>query len=482
MGRYCFGAFLKVLKLCSPKSATQKNMCGTMFMSINSQYDIRTDDSTVSRLLSCKDNVSPDVTDHLSVADNLIIHMCFEKEIIPMLYHDKYKTVIWAIRDIVENDKSIDDAVVIGGFTGKTKGQYRTQTDFVISDFLTDYFLFSLQGNDNVLGASTVKNINESYIDRLNAYAEKIKLLSVMSSPVLTIPKTIKGKDFDGVFKEVSNSNLGLINSEDYRIFRLSLEDYEFTYESMEKFLKLNLGRYVHSRAQMEKFRIDDELESVGIEAARLLRENYTGNELGEMLLYSFLEEILQAPKLMSKIELGQNANNCDGIHLYTIDGANPSYQMVFGTSHIYGNLQSAIDNAFDSVVEIKKSKPTGMQIVNSNVFNCTFPDTKTTEQVKSIILPSKNKQDPPATAFGLFLGYTIHMNSTEYLLPMQEFKSALIRKLEADIANQVTYITAKINSLGLQRYSFYIYVLPFNDADNDKTAIITDLIGGAVS
>lgn len=50
MGRYCFGAFLKVLSLCSPRSTTNKYLCGTMFLAVNESYDIRTDDGTVGHL------------------------------------------------------------------------------------------------------------------------------------------------------------------------------------------------------------------------------------------------------------------------------------------------------------------------------------------------------------------------------------------------------------------------------------------------
>jgi hypothetical protein len=58
MGRCCFGAFLKGLSLCSLRSATNKYLCGTMFLTVNDAYDIRTDDGTVGRLLPCTNNVS----------------------------------------------------------------------------------------------------------------------------------------------------------------------------------------------------------------------------------------------------------------------------------------------------------------------------------------------------------------------------------------------------------------------------------------
>jgi UDP-2,3-diacylglucosamine pyrophosphatase LpxH len=296
------------------------------------------------------------------------------------------------------------------------------------------------------------------------------------------LPATLKNRDFDSVFDEVGQATIGLSNPEDLRIFRLKVEDNNFSYATLKKFLNTNIGRYVHSRAKMEQYHVKDDVESIGLEAAQYLREHKTGNELGEMLLYSFLEEVLHAPKLFTKAELGNITGNCDGIHIQTLPGAAPTYQMVFGTSDIQGNLTLAIDKAFDAVVKIKNEKPDSMMLVESAIFNCAFEDMETTEKVKNILLPSKKNQDMPSTAFGLFVGYTIDMDEDDYMLPLSDFKNKIEARLQADIIAQASYIYNKIKVLCLGCHSFYIYVIPFNDADKDKNEIINKLIGGDVS
>ena len=77
-----------------------------------------------------------------------------------------------------------------------------------------------------------------------------------------------------------------------------------------------------------------------------------TGNELGEIMIYAFLEEKLKAYKLLSKIELSTDAaqylSEADGIHFLCSDGTSGSYnQMVFGASNIVGEIKEAIDQAF---------------------------------------------------------------------------------------------------------------------------------------
>lgn len=59
-------------------------------------------------------------------------------------------------------------------------------------------------------------------------------------------------------------------------------------------------------------------------------------NVLGEILLFIFMEQELDAPKIMSKIELDEYnrgiVSNSDGIHLLSPDrSGQPFHQLVFG-------------------------------------------------------------------------------------------------------------------------------------------------------
>ncbi|WP_186423786.1 Hachiman antiphage defense system protein HamA [Lacrimispora celerecrescens] len=310
-------------------------------------------------------------------------------------------------------------------------------------------------------------------------FDEEQKSCSPFFSP---LPSTLKNRDFKNVFEEVSHGVIGLSNPEDMKIFRFKTEDYNFTYMALKKFLNTNIGRYMYSRAKMNQYQISDDMESIGMEAAQFLRKNRTGGELGEMLLYSFLEEVLQAPKLFSKVELRNLTGKCDGIHIHTLTGATPIYQMVFGTSNIQGDLTSAIDKVFDTVIKIKNEKPDEMMLVESTAFNCAFTDNKTAEQIKEILLPSKKDQDFPATAYGLFIGYSLDMDESDYDLSLFDFKNKMAKRMQADIVTQASYIASKIKALRLGIYSFYIYIIPFNDADKDKNEIIDILIGGATT
>jgi len=56
-------------------------------------------------------------------------------------------------------------------------------------------------------------------------------------------------------------------------------------------------------------------------------------------------------------------------------------------------------------------------------------------------------------------------------------YSSNLEAQMELDITNISTYLENKIITLGLSNYSFYVYILPLNDALLDKDSIMKDAL-----
>ena len=46
-------------------------------------------------------------------------------------------------------------------------------------------------------------------------------------------------------------------------------------------------------------------------------------------------------------------------------------------------------------------------------------------------------------------------------------------KKVVADIKRNIQTLRDKINQLGLSHRSFYVYILPFDDAENDKEPVM---------
>lgn len=60
-----------------------------------------------------------------------------------------------------------------------------------------------------------------------------------------------------------------------------------------------------------------------------------------------------------------------------------------------------------------------------------------------------------------------------------QKYRGVIKEQLKRDIANVQPYIIKKIQDEGLAIYSFYSYLLPFNDTSNEKTSIMQELFSG---
>ena len=290
-----------------------------------------------------------------------------------------------------------------------------------------------------------------------------------------------KSKGFDNVFTEITDSKkLSLNNDNDVHIFCLNMSNNKINYEGLIEYLRKNIGRYVYSRATIDRFLDNDDGDAIALNAVKLLRtvnnekDKGAGGELGEILLNLFLEQNLHAPKLLSKMELKTTNNQyvfgSDAIHLLTL-GEN-SYKLILGEAKIKGSYKSGIDAAFESIIESEKHSNMEISMIERNIlFECF--DLDTTEKIKSILIPSKRTANTNIdNAFGIFIGYTLDINNNTY--GNTDFREAVKEKLKEDIINSIPYIENKINSLELSNYSFYF--LPFNDAQKDRVTIMKNL------
>jgi len=316
-------------------------------------------------------------------------------------------------------------------------------------------------------------------------------------SQTTLLGKTLNDRDFAGVFTKIEhNGNLGLSNPNHVHIYHLNIENNVFIYEGLHRFLQNNIGRYVFSRAQLNQFRTIGDTESIGLRAIELLRKSSkptdtgAGGELGEMLLYAFLEQVLGAPKLLSKVELKTSTNTyvygSDGVHLLSSNDDNglPFYQLVLGESKIKGDLKAAVNDAFVSIRKIIMNPINEIRLVESNIFKEAYAPEQA-EYIKSIILPEKRGDTQYDKAFGVFLGYSLSLDASG--MSNAQYRQAVKNRMREDITAVITHIAKKINEKDdngndLSGYSFYFYTLPFNNTDSDRRTIIDNLMGGGAS
>lgn len=301
------------------------------------------------------------------------------------------------------------------------------------------------------------------------------------------LDKTIQGNDFGNVFTEVNHNEIIKINNpQQLRLFHLNVKNNKFDYSMLQSFIRKNIGRYVFSRAKRDEFIKSGDIESIGLEAVSIMAKNGfpgdigTGNALGEVLLYAFLEQILEAPKLMSKVEIATSSSGtkCDAIHLLPFTDTAPSYyQLVFGASSVEGDILDAINNAFDSIEQIQNGNDL-MPLLDPSNLDKRF-DEETSQQIKNIIIPSKSSPSCYDNAYGIFIGYNLGLNPAAY--GNIEYRNLLTKKMDFDIKHHANHIYQEIIKRGLSMYSFYFYILPFDNTSLDCKNVMTHVMNGGV-
>lgn len=306
------------------------------------------------------------------------------------------------------------------------------------------------------------------------------------------ISGTLKKKSLDGIFNEVPHTEtLGISNNEELRLFYLKVRGKKFYTGDLQTALYRNIGKYVFSRTALEDFHINDDDDSVISQALKVMRENGaadtkgTGNELGEMLVYTLLEEKLDAPKILSRVELSTDAVNysseCESIHLLTLGEADgqATYEMVFGTSNIVGDIQDAIDNAFEAILRIEKRSAREIKMVEKTALSRFYKESEI-DFIKKLIIPQQGGSGDYEIAYGVFLGYTLGINPAGYT--NEQYAAMVEKRLDLDIKSHAAYIAKKIVDLGLDGHSFYFYILPFDDAELNKKEIMENVMKGDVT
>lgn len=293
---------------------------------------------------------------------------------------------------------------------------------------------------------------------------------------------SIQDFDFLDSFDHLESHALDEHNKNKIELFALKVNANEFDYSALMLNLLDPLINFSLSRKVKERYS-----KKPGILSAKA-REKFVAyirnkGELGELLLYCFLEAHLQAPKILSKLELKTSTNHyvngSDGVHLLRL--ADGNYQLIFGESKTIAGLTAAITDAFKSINEFKEcvgskgNKKSGLPyekgLLSDHLEKETFSDEER-ETIENIIYPSRERDFEVDDAFGIFVGYEINICEQDKKLPNTEFRDRLKSQIKEEVRTSYAHITKKIEEFKLFGHSFYIYILPFTDLDKNRSNI----------
>ena len=474
----CFATLVKILLLCSKQGTKQKVLCARLLSSINYKYgyELEADESTISKLMACKVGLSPDeIVNVMHVVEFENVKSNISANVVPLLDRNVLPCGLVALKHIIDNG-GFDSNSVIGN---KTVDEITKLTNVDIADCITNLLYYTVVGIHNTEGASTIKLVTKEYVHGFQSQAESVSFVRDSRSAPTELSKTLVNSNFNDVFTKVrSKAALELSNRSGIEMYFLDIAESCFDYCELSDYLLSCVGRYVYSRTEVQRLIDKNKIDSIGLRAVKVMNKNGdadekdSGNELGDMLIYSFLEEVLNAPKILSKVEIRGKQSKSDSIHLLRyVDSKQIKYQLIFGTSSIHDNIYDALDEVFEMLLQIKSGNKNERDTVDIALCNNTF-DKSTTELLKTILIPQKGKPKIPM-AFGIFVGYSvgvINNNNDEFFTEVQ-------KKMKRDIEEVVPYISRKAHDMGLEAHSYYLYFLPMNHAEQDKKAIMEELM-----
>jgi hypothetical protein len=185
--------------------------------------------------------------------------------------------------------------------------------------------------------------------------------------------------------------------------------------------------------------------------------------EAGEMLLYFLIESILNAPQVVSKMELKTNQNKeingSDGIHMKLCeeDGLVDIY---FGEAKIHQNLSGALGSAFKSINSFHDE---GMHkhefLMVTKHFK--FSDEEVKDEVKKLILRGEPSSEVRVN-HACLIGY----NWNEYKKLMSKGSEDMESKFRQTYMNDAPRVVKLLNNrfdkFGKKHLKFDFFFIPF--------------------
>ncbi len=302
------------------------------------------------------------------------------------------------------------------------------------------------------------------------------------------LDKSSNEKGFRETFEMKHLKDLELPNENYMKIYALPISSGKFDYKRLKEIVANNIKNYVYSRKEINEAIEKNEADLLYAKALNKFREirnekdNGSGAELGEILLYLFMEYDLEAPKLLSKMELKTNKNDyikgADGVFLHWYEkGRYKIFDLVIGEAKIENYISSAISDAINSIQDHLNQEDFEVDLVNENILKEKF-DLEEAEKIKKIIVPSNSNEKNVATnkAFGVFIGYSLKVDIEN--IPFDQAIKIIEEEIEKNSEAIANSLKRKINKNNWNRFSFYVYILPFNDAKEDRKEIMKYILG----
>lgn len=469
---FCFGVMLSVLMNYSYDGVEDYNVVNCLLKALEIAEDF--DSGKTSKLKRCNNNFSNEIVEKAR-------RICVEKRMedvektlsksLPIHVNTDNKTeeIIKSYIEIIKNSENVEDRVC-----GWTKESLLRQQNYDIFQFLTILLLYAVGYTNNRDGKDSLEMLNDSFFREIEASSMRISVGSHVSGTDNVLSFTLDENSFHSVFSEI-DLPCDLIDKGDVRFFCLSMNNGCFDYTGLRSYFDRIIGNYVFDRLKMNDFSRND--SELGVNAMRVFRrveqsriedcnpDEFTSSQMGDIILYAFLENILKAPKVMSLVEFQQKKDievTSHGTHLLRLP--DDKFQLVVAVSAICKTLLEGMDRAIDEIQYIKQHINEYRRIASPGSLR-GMVDSQTMGRIDYYFsLKDIRKSNNLSNSFGVFIGFDApeDLNDENYKDTLKEIVMGLIPSIKL-----------KLDENDLKMFPIYIYLLPFNDAILDEQWIM---------
>lgn len=469
-----FGTLLT--SLWGASQLTQEDLCRQLFHVFNSNYIV--DASCAARAKGCMRNIPQEIVQNVGKVEKEVVYKKISDSLIDSIRYPK--GMIQFLLNVLKADNNIKGEDKIGGSNSTTKSKYLQKNVFSLEETIGDFLIYTVLKNNNQDQNlhNQIKKLKKqeltTLIKKLNEESD-FTILDHENNDTPSLNPTLKSEHFEDVFSQVAIKSLNIPNPNHIQAYILNTNVYTFEYSNLEDIVLENIDNYVWSRKENQDDSIPNTLK-MG-HALQRLRKQGNDNQLGQILIYIFLEKVLGAPKLMSKIEMNSNYINSDGIFLNNI-GLN-EFQLVLGSSILDDEPTQAVDKMMNQISKwTQNNEPLGSSLLLDIDFTGRFTSSEL-QNLQTILKPSKNHH-LRTKAFGLFIGYSLNIERETLIKFDEDNAEKYIReKICQDLSSVIQALNLKINEEKMQQYSFYVYMLPFSDIRKDSNKIMYKIRGG---
>ena len=185
--------------------------------------------------------------------------------------------------------------------------------------------------------------------------------------------------------------------------------------------------------------------------------------EAGEMLLYFFMEAILKAPQMVSKMELKTNHKDeikgSDGIHA-RFDKDSGIVNFFFGESKLYKKSSAAISDAIKSIEQFHDIEMYQHEFTMVNK-HFKYADDATKDAITSLIIGGEPGPNV-CVNHACLIGYDFKEFAALSGYTPAELQADFINKFHEDGARLTKLLQSKFDSFSKKHLKFEVFFLPF--------------------